>query len=1077
MTGLPHAADPTLSGSAAAPTHCAPSSNFQRQQQQEQEPTDVSIRVPPGFPETPNVIGHQDADADLALEPNSLTFSDVPNDLLKLGPLDLEPQPFDEPVASFAATTPPPASKPSPLSRHNSQNPRKPSPGLAARLKALGFGGGGSADRQSSLSPATVGRLPEDTLRLLDQKHKANSSAADVERRGRPWKGAGAPLQLLRSKSSRSSLFSRKDHDEETPAEPQTDTPNPPPEAEKPAAKPDLLPEIVAAAPLDMDTNKYRLPDHTNGNGTKALTNTKQEHIEREIPPPPLPKDTPPGGTAPAEFNRDALSYFNPLGLQRPGSIYTISRLSFANQLAQLTSLQLPDAESLSGKISAIPTAHTATKALINAAEQIRMWIHKATDVIGGLDSDDDVEWAAAGGREGYEDVENAIARFEELINVYVSAIEDVQCRDDIHAVSSDDLQRAVTQMESILMEWAKVRTTLKTAKSQVEIAMEWEELWDTVLGEIQNEMDDLTRLVFEMEERRHKSLMAAANGDNLDLGDLETIVEENPPAAGRGNRFSLPPFAASPATPATPTMTQDDGSLLALFARMQPLRASLDFLPMRLSVFETRASRSFPTACEELEERKTSLEAAYKKLEKDAESLRKELGEDKWILVFRSAGRQAQKMIESVERSVDKLREAVDAGMHLTNPPVLGKKIESYEAKKMHYGPAIERVLLIIDRGVKDRLTVNGEILRLHAEMQAKWQDVKEQMKELDGILEEIQTDKRGQTLRDSISSLLSNDRSTIASGNETPGSSPPSSVVMSNLGLEPFTPYGKKRSGSGGSHLPQPTSARRNTLAPPNHITRARVSSRGSTLTPSSLLSTPPRSTSATPVGGGGRAPRSVSNASDNRPRWNNVLNTRDSDVGHNFKPLTLTTPSPYAKRSTTPVRSQPGTLSPTSQHSKIPMLRTPHGREDSMSPTPPRPSGSRMSFRDRIMSSPGPYAQQSPGPYAQQTLAARPRLNTQASMSNLTNRRASFHPPRPESQAADTRRAASSMATSRRTSMLPQPSSLKTSTSSAAGGGSSSSRLGTFQAGISGLRPSARKLSNPTADQDGNKPRWRF
>lgn len=1072
MTGLPHAADPTLSGSAAAPTHCAPpSSNFQRQQQQEQEPThtDVSIWVPPGYPENPNVIGHQDADADLALGPNSLTFSDVPNDLLKLGPLDLEPQHFDEPAASFAATTPPPACKPSPLSGHNSQNPRKPSPGLAARLKALGFGGGGSADRQLSPSPATVGRLPEDTLRLLDQKHKANSSAADVERRGRPWKGAGAPLQLLRSKSSRSSLFSRKDHDEEPPAETKTDTPNPLPEAEKPAAKPDLLPEIVAAAPLDMDTNKYRLPDHTNGNGTKALTNTKQEHIEREIPPPPLPKDTPPGGTAPAEFNRDALSYFNPLGLQRPGSIYTISRLSFANQLAQLTSLQLPDAESLSGRISAIPTAQTATKALINAAEQIRMWIHKATDVIGGLDSDDDVEWAAAGGREGYEDVENAIARFEELINVYVSAIEEVQCRNDIHAVSGDDLQRAVTQMESILMEWAKVRTILKTAKSQVEIAMEWEELWDTVLGEIQNEMDELTRLVFEMEERRHKSLMAAANGDNLDLGDLETIVEENPPAGGRGNRFSLPPFAARPATPATPTMTQDDGSLLALFARMQPLRASLDFLPMRLSVFETRASRSFPTACEELEERRTSLEAAYKKLEKDAESLRKELGEDKWILVFRSAGRQAQKMIESVERSVSKLREAVDAGMHLTNPPVLGKKIESYEAKKMHYGPAIERVLLIIDRGVKDRLTVNGEILRLHAESQAKWQDVKEQMRQLDAILEEIQTDKRGQTLRDSISSLLSNDRSTIASGNETPGSSPPSSVVMSNLGLEPFTPYGKKRSGSGGSHLPQPTSARRSSLAPPSHIARRQVTSRVSTLTPSSSLSTPPRSTSATPVGGGGRAPRSASNASDNRPRWNNVLNPRESDVGHNFKPLTLTTPTPYAKRSPTPVRS--GALSPTSQNSKIPMLRTPNGREDSASPTPPRPSGSRMSFRERILSSPGPYAQQ--------TLAARPRLNTQASMSNLTNRRASFHPPRPESQAADTRRAASSMATSRRTSMLPQPSSLKTSTSSAAGGsgGGSSSRLGTLQAGISGLRPSASKLSNPTADQDPNKPRWRF
>lgn len=1091
MTGLPHAADPTPSGSAAQ--WIIPSSNFQREQQQEQEePTDVSIRVPPERPEKPNVIGHHDdADTDLAFEPNTLTFSDVPNDLLKLGPLDLESQHVDEAATSFVATTPkttPPGSKLSPLSRHNSQNhPRKPSPGLAARLKALGFGGGGSAPKQSSPLPATVGRLPEDQLRLLDLQHQANSSAAEVERRGRPWKGAGAPLQLLRSKSSRSSLFSRKDHDdEEKPPETQPDTQSPAPEAEEPVSKPDFLPEIVAADPLDMDTNKYRLPDHTNGNGTKALADTRREHIEREIPPPPLPKDTPPGGAAPAEFSKDASSYFNPLGLQRPGSIYTISRLSFANQLAQLTQLQLPDAESLSGRISAIPTAQAATKALINAAEQIRMWIYRATDVIGGLDSDDDVEWAAAGGREGYEDVENAIHRFEELINVYVTAIEDVQCRNDINVVSSDDLQKAVTQMESILTEWAKVRTSLKTAKSQVEIAMEWEELWDTVLGEIQNEMDELTRLVFEMEERRHKSLMAAAGGDNLDMGDLQTIVEETPPAGARNSRFGLPPFPLSPASPATPTMTQDDGSLLGLFARMQPLRASLDFLPMRLSVFEARASRSFPTACEELDERKTSLEASYKKLEKDAESLRKELGEDRWIVVFRNAGRQAQKMIESVERSVAKLREAVDSGMHLTNAPTLGKRIEGYEAKKMHYGPAIERVLSIIDGGVKGRLTVNGEILRLHTEMQTGWQDVKDQMKELDAILEEVQTDRKGQTLRDSISSLLSNDRSTIASGNETPGSSPPSSVVMSNLGLDPFSPHGgkKSRSSSTGSQLPQPTSARRTTgLAPPSHITRRPVTSRVSTLSsPSSSLTTPPRSSSATPVSFGSRAPRSVSNAADNRPRWSNTTNTRDLDVGHNFKPLTLTTPSPYAKRSATPVRSGSAmqqALTPNSQSSKIPMLRTPNGRDGSASPisevTPPRPGGSRMSFRERILSSPGPYSQQTLSP-------ARPRLNSKASMSTLGNRRASFHPPsRPESQMAETRRPASSLAASRRTSMLPQPSHLKTSTSAAGTipGSVGAARAG-LQAGISALRPSVRKLSSAasSSDQDSsNKPRWRF
>jgi hypothetical protein len=39
------------------------------------------------------------------------------------------------------------------------------------------------------------------------------------------------------------------------------------------------------------------------------------------------------------------------------------------------------------------------------------------------------------------------------------------------------------------------------------------------------------------------------------------------------------------------------------------------------------------------------------------------------------------------------------------------GCHVGCYEAKKMHYIPAIERVVSIIQKGVNDRLTVNGEI------------------------------------------------------------------------------------------------------------------------------------------------------------------------------------------------------------------------------------------------------------------------------------------------------------------------------------------------------------------------------
>ncbi|KAH7256972.1 cortical protein KAR9-domain-containing protein [Fusarium tricinctum] len=929
---------------------------------------------------------------------------------------------------------------PTPTSPLPSSSLRKTSPGLAARLKALGFGSQKPSAQSTTPQNDRIGRLNEEQLRQLDEKHQAGSVKSIIARRGRPWKGAGAS----------------------TSPKPVAHEPTielPPYKVEDYESAVALLPEIQTPEPLEMDTQKYRLPDHTNGNGTKVTLDTRREHLERntrppspqsaDLPPPPPPKDTPAVAslsptTSPTDYVPSLNSYFTP-GHNRPGSIYTLSRASFASQLAQLTSLKLPDAKSLASQVNAIPTAQVAAKALINAAEQIRSWISKASEVVEGLDSEDDVEWAAAGGREGLAEVEMAITRFEELVKAYVGAIEQLQNRKDIANVSMQDLTRAVSQMESVIQEWGKIRRTLHIVRAQVEIAMEWEELWNNVLGDVQGEMDELSRLVFEMEERRHKSLMAAS-ADTVDIGDLETIVEENPVHASRlqaPSRYSLPVFPVTPTSPGTPTLSQDDSSLLALFARMQPLRASLDFLPMRLSMFEARAQQSFPTACEELNMRREGLDASYKKLEKDAESLRKELGEDRWVIVFRGAGRQAQKMQESVERSLFKLREAADAGLHLTNQPVMMKKLESYEAKRMHYGPAIERVLSIIDKGVSERLTVNGEILRLHNDLQNRWQALKEQMKDAESLIEDIHADKSHQ-LRDSISSMLSNDRSTLGSGRETPGSSPPSSVIMSSLGLDPHTPMAKPpkvRATPGATNRQIPTNRRHSSLpAPTSQPGRKPGFSRLSTISASSSTT----NLSASQI-------KRPDSKLANRPRWNASTNTADVDTGHNFKPLTLTTPSPYAK---SPVAHRSaGSTTPNSGNSRLPTLRSPLGRASSASPrvdeTPTRSGHSRLSFRERLSSS-GTNTQPLP----------KPRLASHQSTTALSGRRSSLMASRSIGVDGDNRpsRPASSLATaSRRISLLPQPRSETGRASPAA---------------IAGARSAMRKPAEPK----DSKPRWR-
>lgn len=957
-------------------------------------------------------------------------------------------------------------SHPSSTSEHDNGNrttpsirqPRKPSPGLAARLKALGFGKDTNR-RQKSASPAateSIGRIPEDQIRQLDRVHRTSSTKSHIQRHGQAWSGSSSigklPPQIIGNSSSSFSV----DVPTSTAEDISTgfldgDTRILEVRARRSSSVTALDdPAVGTDEKAKMVEQKYRMPDHSNGNGTKSMLEIRKAHLERDStidyydePPPPISKDESPDPSIPGEFSSDVQSYFNPFGLQRTGSIYTLSRVSFANQLAQLTSLQLPDAESLSSRVSSIPSSQAASKALTGAAEQIRSWISKASEVLGGLDADDDVEWAAAGGREGLAEVDNAISRFEELINVYVSAIEELQSRDDISNVPPNELKTVVTQVETILAEWELVRKTLTGVKSQVEIAMEWEELWNVVLGDIGNEMDTLSRFVFEMEEKRHKSLTAEVSGDGVGIEELETIVEETPQTSIRShtkNRFSITAgFPMSPHSPHTPAMAQDDSSLLALFARMQPLRASLDFLPMRLSTFHYRAEEAFPTACAELESRREGLESSWKNLEKDAESLRRELGEDRWVLVFRGAGRQAQKLYESVERSLTKLKEAVDAGTHLNNPSAMGKKIESYESKKIYYGPAIERVLAIIEKGVKDRLTVNGEVVRLHADMQNKWETLKSQMADFDAVLEEMQADKRNQQLRDSISSLMSNDRSTVGSVNDTPGSSPASSVIMSNLngGLEDQQTPVKNGKPRPTSHLPQPRHVGASPIGSsqlPRKGQITRLSSYGN-LRGSSSPSPGARGGSATPTGN--RLPQpGFSSTKTDRPPWNSSVKTADGLTGHNFKPLSLTTPSPHARptHSLTNSARSISVQTPLSRESKIP-LRSPLGSEGISSPatdsTPSKTPGSssRLPYRSRISS---------PGPYSQQTLSSppsRPRqLQNQASTPNLASRRASIQPPssgnaspaRPAiaDAAGGAGRSASSLATNRRTSLLPQP-----------------------------------------------------
>ncbi|KAL4895115.1 hypothetical protein BDV59DRAFT_192067 [Aspergillus ambiguus] len=851
---------------------------------------------------------------------------------------------------------------------------RRLSPGLAARVKLLD--GSHKTTSQSRHSPSAIGRIPEEHLKELDSQHQDLSIR--IQKKGRAWNG----LQLTeRTKQRQPSSGSLEDRPKEqrsvvSESDPFEEEQDQEPEYPRPTATMSTV-DSIPVVPAAPETEPNR-PEQTDFE--KYVKDTRDSEA---MPPPPPPKDgpRPPSGASNSTSNKSFRK-------SRPASLYSFSsmRVSFIKQVTQLTNLSLPQPAAMEASIASISGAAAAVKAVVGTGENVQMWIGKAVTIMGGLDVEDEVEWAASGGREGLEAIDKAIARFDGLINAYVKIIEDVQSRDDIADASSDNLETIVRHMDTALQSWGRAKSRLREIKGHVELAMEWEELWDSVFGDVESEVDELIQLLYDIEEKRHRVMMNTwphvpePNSHSLDISELETIVEETPSNGGGSSnkRLSVGSIFAVPPTLDTPIIQtpQDDSGqneLIAVFARIQPLKASVQFLPMRLAMFQSRAEDVYPSACEDIDDRRNALEENFRSLEKEAESLRKEFSEDRWILVFRNAGAQAHKMFESVERSIVKLQDGIESGAHVHNPASIAKRIESYEAKKQHYIPAIERVISIIEKGINDRLTVNGETMMLMSDMKNKVDALKASIKVMDSSIEDLNIPD-SQQLRDSISTIVTMDSPATGSAVDTPGSSPASSVVMTpgNHRKGATTPLGSSsRRGSSVS------SAARSTLSkvrrysglaqPPSTLTTKKSA------IPKLVAPSPAKTNIATtPTPATRKAPSRPASSLDKRPRWNSSTNTNDLDVGHTRKPPSLLDKRPRWNSSTNTNDLEVG-----------------HVRRPSPSPSAFRKLSSSMSRPTSTL----------PG-FSRRDLTASPAPSAARSSSRISSRLASRSPGRTES-----------------------------------------------------------------------------
>ncbi|KAF4592965.1 hypothetical protein EYR38_008671 [Pleurotus pulmonarius] len=248
-----------------------------------------------------------------------------------------------------------------------------------------------------------------------------------------------------------------------------------------------------------------------------------------------------------------------------------------------------------------------------------------------------------------------------------------------------------------------------------------------THITELSYNISDIQTRIFEIQELRHKSQLPGDNTNTTNIIDQSLMsLDERLDAVSKGIKSvneSLEPWLQSTATP---TLAQNG---------------------------DTKNENANATILR----KHATLMQDWDAVQDESEVLREELKEDKWLTVFRTVTDQADGMMSSLEKAVNRCQEFIwqvhrrgaddslsvsqrsDKPTATINIDVYNSLLDSYEAKKKHYMPATSKVLSIIDKGVRDRVTKNGETLRRHAESAQRWKNLRDRISRTDAEMESV--------------------------------------------------------------------------------------------------------------------------------------------------------------------------------------------------------------------------------------------------------------------------------------------------------------------------------------------------
>lgn len=283
--------------------------------------------------------------------------------------------------------------------------------------------------------------------------------------------------------------------------------------------------------------------------------------------------------------------------------------------------------------------------------------------------------------------------------------------------------------------------------------------------------IQEVALALFEVQELRHSN---AFNSDSRSKAHNPNEGSPSVIASTKASAHSARTSAISRSAGAS-ALTPVDRALMKLDKKVEETTVEVAHLEELLTPFkEIRSAEEVDF----LKQKYHGLITDWSKIQKDTELLRDELKEDKWLVVFRTVSAQAEEMMESLEKvltasqefmwdfkkqcgSPDRARRSRTASRHprssngseveilcdssslVMSPEAVQDLLDRYlvlcknfVAKKKHYVPSCERVLTTLVKGIENRSTKNGEVLRRYADMRTRFQNIQQHIIQTDAEL-----------------------------------------------------------------------------------------------------------------------------------------------------------------------------------------------------------------------------------------------------------------------------------------------------------------------------------------------------